>query len=54
MIATDGVAEFYQLQMLPSNESNTIKESVPEIEQLLNHYPQLFEEPKGLPPIRET
>ena len=55
MVSTDGVAEYFQLQLLSSTkESPTPSSWVPEIEELLKNYSQLFEEPRGLPPIRET
>jgi len=55
MVSTDGVAEYFQLQLLSSTkESPTPSSWVPEIEELLKNYSQLFEEPRGLPLIRET
>jgi len=44
----------FQLQFLPSSKLQSAQQTIPDIEALLNKYPQLFVAQQGLPPIRET
>jgi hypothetical protein len=57
MMITDGIAELFHLQMLPSSsvDSSPIVPSLPaEVEATLAQYPTIFEPPVGLPPARIT
>ena len=54
MIATNGIAEYFRLQLLPAIEELPKPSPRPKIEGILSRYTQLFEEPRGLPPIRAT
>jgi len=47
MISIDGVAEYFQLQILSSTKESLKPLLVPKIEGPLKRYFQLFEEPRG-------
>ena len=53
LMVTDGIAEMFQLQLIPSPMEQPSPQVIPDICDLLGKYPQLFVEPHGLPPIRE-
>ena len=54
LMVTDGIAEMFQLQLIPSPMEQPCPQVIPDICDLLGKYLQLFAEPHGLPPIRET
>ncbi|XP_027905965.1 uncharacterized protein LOC114165577 [Vigna unguiculata] len=54
LMVTDGIAKMFQLQLIPSPMEQPCPQVIPDICDLHGKYPQLFAEPHGLPPIRET
>jgi len=54
MIATNGIAEYFRLHLLPSIKELPKPSPRPKSEGILSRYTQLFEESRGLPLIRAT